>query len=159
MGAGQEIHNGRCTCGAIKYRLTSKPIFVHCCHCRWCQRESGSAFALNAMIEADRVELLEGTPEAVLVPTASGGGQKVFRCPSCRVSVWSNYLRAGELVRFVRVGTLEEPDRLPPDIHIHTVSKQPWIALPDGVPVMVNFYDREEYWPEAALARVKALAG
>jgi hypothetical protein len=159
MSADTEIHTGRCTCGEIKYRMTSKPIFVHCCHCRWCQREGGGAFALNALIEADRVELLEGTPDTILVATASGGGQKVFRCPSCRVSVWSNYLRAGELVRFVRVGTLEEPGRITPDIHIHTISKQPWIGIPEGVPVMENYYDREDYWPKDALDRVRALTG
>ncbi|MDA0341525.1 MAG: GFA family protein [Proteobacteria bacterium] len=154
-----ETHAGRCTCGGVKYRMTSKPLFVHCCHCRWCQRETGSAFALNAMIEADRVELLAGAPEAVTVETQSGGGQKIFRCPTCRVTVWSNYLRAGEKLRFVRVGTLEEPGRLAPEIHIHTVSKQPWVALPDGVPVVENYYSRDAYWPEDRLARVKALSG
>ena len=159
MSTDTETFLGRCTCGEVKYRMTSKPLFVHCCHCRWCQRESGGAFAINAMIEADRVALLEGAPEAILVPTPSGGGQKVFRCPSCRVSLWSNYLRAGELVRFVRVGTLEEPDRLPPDIHIHTVSKQPWITLPDDMLVMENYYDNKDHWPAESLERLKQLAG
>lgn len=158
MSTETETFAGRCTCGEVEYRMTSKPLFVNCCHCRWCQRESGGAFAINAMIEADRVELLEGEPKPVLVPTPSGGGQKVFRCPRCRVTLWSNYLRAGELVRFVRVGTLEEPDRLPPDIHIHTVSKQPWITLPDGVPVMENYYDNKAYWPAESLERLKRLA-
>ena len=153
-----ETHAGRCTCGEIKYRMTTKPMFVHCCHCRWCQRESGSAFALNAIIEADRVELLGGVPEMFLVDTPSGAGQKVFRCPTCRVSVWSNYVRAGDCVRFVRVGTLEELSRVSPDIHIHTVSKQPWITIPDGVPVVENYYNRDDYWPEEALARAKVLA-
>ena len=159
MSTDAETFEGRCTCGEVKYRLTSKPLFVNCCHCRWCQRESGGAFAINAMIEADRVDLLEGAPEPVMVPTPSGGGQKVFRCPSCRVTLWSNYLRAGELVRFIRVGTLEEPDRLPPDIHIHTLSKQPWVTLPDGVPAMEVFYSRDDYWPPESLERVKRLAG
>lgn len=149
--------NGRCTCGSVKYRITSKPLFVHGCHCRWCQRETGSAFATNAMIEADRVELLEGEPEPVLVPTPSGGGQKVFRCPTCRVTVWSNYLRAGEAVRFVRVGTLEEPDTLPPEIHIHTVSKQPWVSLPADVPAVEAYYSRDDYWPAECLARIAAV--
>ena len=149
-----ETHDGRCTCGEIKYRLSSKPLFVNYCHCRWCQRESGSAFAMNAMIEADRVELIEGTPEAIQVPTPSGGGQKVFRCPTCRVSVWSNYLRAGEQIRFVRVGTLEEPERVTPDIHIHMVSKQPWVVTPEGVPIVKDYYSHDKFWPEASLARI-----
>ena len=97
-------------------------MIVHCCHCRWCQRESGASFALNAVIEADRVLLLQGEPQPVNTPSLSGKGQKVARCPACRIALWSNYAGGGDLVRFVRVGTLDEPDRLPPDIHIYQVS-------------------------------------
>src|ERR1700728_5299410 len=116
--------DGRCTCGAVRYRMTSTPLFVHCCHCGWCQRETGASFALNAMIEADRVVVTAGEPEIVWTPSNSGKGQKIARCPSCRVALWSNYAEAGDAVRFVRVGTLEEPDRLSPDIHIFTMLKQ-----------------------------------
>ncbi len=144
---------GGCDCGGVRYRMTSMPIFVHCCHCRWCQRESGSAFALNAMIEADRVVLLHGKPELVDTPTNSGKGQKFHRCPSCRIALWSNYAGAGDAINFVRVGTLDEPDRLPPDIHIFTASKQPWVILPSDVPVMEAYYDRKEHWPAESLAR------
>jgi hypothetical protein len=151
--------NGRCTCGEIRYRLTSRPLFTHCCHCRWCQRETGTAFALNAMIEADRVELLRGKPEVVLTPSLSGKGQKIARCPTCRVAVWSNYGGAGDTVHFVRVGTLDDPDACPPDIHIFTESKQPWVVLPPGVPTVRQFYRRSELWPAESLARWKALTG
>src|SRR5512136_2622140 len=126
--------DGGCDCRHVRYRMASRPLFVHCCHCRWCQRETGASFALNAMIESDRVLLLQGEPEVVNTPSNSGKGQKIARCPVCRVAVWSNYAGAGDAVRFVRVGTLEEPDRLPPDIHIFTSSKQPWVALPPGMP-------------------------
>lgn len=149
--------DGHCTCGAVRYRLTALPLFVHCCHCRWCQRESGAAFALNAMIEADRVELLAGQPEAVMTPSNSGRGQKIWRCPTCRVALWSNYAGAGDAVHFVRVGTLDEPDRLPPDIHIFTASKQPWVVLPAGTPAVPEYYRREQYWPDAAQARWRTL--
>ncbi|MCW5747684.1 MAG: GFA family protein [Alphaproteobacteria bacterium] len=149
--------DGHCTCGAVRYRLTALPLFVHCCHCRWCQRESGAAFALNAMIEADRVELLAGQPEAVMTPSNSGRGQKIWRCPTCRVALWSNYAGAGDAVHFVRVGTLDEPDRLPPDIHIFTASKQPWVVLPAGTPAVPEYYRREQYWPDAAQARWREL--
>jgi hypothetical protein len=152
-----EVFDGACTCGQIRYRLHSRPLFVHCCHCRWCQRETGSAFAINAMIEADRVELLSGTPEIVETPSESGRGQKIARCPRCRVAVWSNYAGAGDAVRFIRVGTLLEPDRLPPDIHIFTESKQPWVVLPPGVPAVAQYYDRKEYWPEESNRRRDAL--
>ena len=125
---------GGCTCRAVRFRLTSRPLFVHCCHCTWCQRESGASFALNALIESERVELLSGEPELVETPSASGAGQRIARCPRCRVAVWSHYAGGGDAVRFVRVGTLDEPGRLPPDIHIFTASKQPWIVLAPGPP-------------------------
>ena len=149
--------NGHCTCGAIRFRMNSVPLFVHCCHCRWCQRESGASFALNAMIEADRVELISGDPEVVMTPTNSGQGQKVSRCPHCRIALWSNYAGAGAAVRFVRVGALDEPDRLPPDIHIFTSSKQPWVVLPADTPAVAEYYDRQQYWPPASLERRREL--
>ena len=148
---------GGCSCGAVRYRMTSQPLFVHCCHCRWCQRESGAAFALNALIEADRVVLLQGEPEIVNTPTASGKGQKIARCPHCRIALWSNYAGAGDTVRFVRVGTLDQPDLLPPDIHIYTASKLPWVTLPPGVPAVPEYYSSKQYWPPESLARRAAL--
>ncbi|HKT31812.1 MAG TPA: GFA family protein [Gammaproteobacteria bacterium] len=148
---------GGCDCRAIRYRLETKPLFVHCCHCRWCQRETGASFALNALIEAERVTLVSGEPEIVDTPSASGKGQKIARCPKCRIAVWSNYSGAGPAVRFVRVGTLDEPDHLPPDIHIFTSSKQPWIILPPGIPSVPEYYARKKYWPPESLARREAL--
>lgn len=137
--------------------MTSKPLFVHCCHCRWCQRETGASFALNAMIEAERVELLKGEVEVVNTPSNSGKGQKIARCPTCRIALWSNYAGAGDAVRFVRVGALDEPDRLPPDIHIFTASKQPWVVLPPGTPAVAEFYDRTKLWPKESLDRREQL--
>ena len=150
-------YEGGCACRAVRYRMVSRPLFVHCCHCRWCQRETGASFALNAMIEADRVVLLSGAPEVVLTPSNSGKGQKIARCPTCRIAVWSNYAGAGDKFRFVRVGTLDEPDRLPPDVHIFTASKQPWVVLPDGVPAYEIFYKRDEIWPAESIARRQAV--
>lgn len=148
---------GGCTCKAVRYRMESAPLFVHCCHCRWCQRETGASFALNAMIEADRVTHVGIEPELIDTPTESGRGQTIARCPTCRVAVWSNYAGAGPLLRFVRVGTLDNPDLLPPDIHIFTRSKQPWLLLPEGVPAVLEYYEREDCWPADSLARRMAL--
>lgn len=148
---------GGCTCGAVRYRMASKPMFVHCCHCRWCQRETGASFALNAMIEADRVVLLQGEPEVVSTPSHSGKGQRIARCPRCRIALWSNYAGAGDAVRFVRVGTLDDPDRLAPDIHIFTASKQPWVVLPPHAPAVEEYYDPRRHWPEESLERWRAL--
>lgn len=148
---------GGCACGAIRYRLNTPPLFVNCCHCRWCQRESGSAFAINAMIESDRVELIHGKPEMVDTPSASGKGQRFARCVHCRIALWSHYAGGGSRLSFVRAGTLDDPDQLPPDIHIFTSTKQPWVVLPDGVPVMDAYYDRRVHWPAESLARIDAL--
>ncbi len=153
---GDYSMEGGCTCGAVRYRMTSKPMFVHCCHCRWCQRETGASFALNAMIEADRVVLLRGSPEAVDTPSESGKGQKIVRCPDCHIALWSNYAGAGDALHFIRAGTLDEPDRLTPDVHIYTSSKQPWVVLPPGTPAFKEYYDRNELWPEESLARRRA---
>ena len=148
---------GGCDCHAVRYRMQTAPLFVHCCHCRWCQRESGASFALNAMIEADRVLDLGASPELVNTPSASGRGQIIARCPRCRLALWSYYAGAGPWVRFVRVGTLDKPELLPPDIHIFTAAKQPWVVLPEGVPVVAEYYEREEYWPAESLARSERL--
>jgi hypothetical protein len=145
--------DGGCTCQFVRYRMTGRPLIVHCCHCRWCQRESGSAFAHNAMIEADRVALLCGEVEAVATPSASGKGQRISRCLECRVALWSNYAGGGELIRFVRVGTLDDPDSMPPDIHIYTASKQPWVSLPAGVPAVPEYYRASEFWSKESLER------
>jgi len=150
---------GGCTCGSVRYRMTTAPMYVHCCHCRWCQRETGSAFAINAMIEADRGSVRQGKQEVILTPRIIGQGQKIARCPNCRVALWSNYAGAGDKVRFVRVGTLDDPDRLPPDIHIFTASKQPWVVLPQGALAFEEYYDREACWPAESLARRRALLG
>jgi hypothetical protein len=149
---------GGCDCGAVRFRMESAPMFVNCCHCRWCQRESGASFALNAIIEAERVTNLGVEPELVDTPSESGAGQKIARCPKCRVAVWSNYAGAGSMVRFVRVGTLDNPDLLPPDIHIFTETKQPWVQLPAGTPAVPECYEREQHWPPESLARRQDLA-
>jgi hypothetical protein len=150
-------HVGGCGCGAVRYRMSANPMFVHCCHCHWCQRETGTAFALNALIEADRVTMLQGEPEPVMTPSNSGKGQKIWRCPECRVALWSNYAGMGDLVNFVRVGTLDQADRLPPEIHIFTSSKQPWVVIPAEHAAVDEYYDKRRYWPKESLARFRQL--
>ena len=150
---------GGCACGGVRYRINHRPMFVHCCHCRWCQRESGASFALNALIESDRVALLKGSPETVNTPSESGKGQKIVRCPDCRVALWSHYAGAGDAISFIRVGTLDDPDRLPPDVHIYTASKQPWVVLPPETPAFEQYYERDQVWPEESLARRRKAIG
>ncbi|MFV0244388.1 MAG: GFA family protein [Qingshengfaniella sp.] len=149
--------DGGCTCGEIRYRLTEAPLFTHCCHCTWCQRETGAAFAMNAMIETDRLHLLSGVPDYVTIPSQSGHGQHIARCPTCRIAVWSYYGRLGRKMACVRVGTLDEPGKCPPGAHIFTSTKQPWLALSDHLPAFEAFYNRQEMWPAASLARYAVL--
>jgi hypothetical protein len=150
---------GGCDCRLIRYRLETRPLFVHCCHCRWCQRETGASFALNAMIESERVTNLGAEPELVLTPSESGRGQRIARCPECRIAVWSHYSGSGPLVKFVRVGTLDAPELLPPDVHIFTASKQPWVVIPPGAAAFPEYYEREKLWPAESLARRQLLLG
>lgn len=146
-------YDGGCTCRFVRYRVASKPLFVHCCHCRWCQRETGTSFALNALIESDRVQLLHGEVEIINTRSNSGKGQKISRCPKCHIAVWSNYAGAGDAIRFIRVGTLDEPGGLPPDIQIYTDSKQPWVIIPPDMPSVPEYYRASEKWPKESLER------
>ena len=148
---------GGCTCRQVRYRLRGKPLIVHACHCRWCQRETGTVHALNALYEADRVELIAGEPEIVVTPSASGRGQRIARCPTCRVAGWSNNPQAGEAVRFVRVGATDDPDAFPPDIHIYVSTKQPWVTLPPGARAVPEFYDVPTVWPAESLERMRVV--
>jgi hypothetical protein len=153
-----ESFDGQCACGEVRYRLTSRPMFVHCCHCLDCQRQTGSAFVLNALIETDRIEMLAGEPAAVPVPTDSGGPHDVYRCRTCQTALWSDYGRRPGM-RFVRVGTLDDPSAIPPDVHIFTRSKQPWVGLPSEVPAFAVYYDTKTLWPAEALTRRRAALG
>jgi hypothetical protein len=146
---------GGCSCGAVRYRLTSEPLFIHCCHCLNCQRQTGSAFVINLLIEADRVELLAGDPQPVDVPRDDGSKQRIYRCPTCQVAVYSDYGRPDVL--FVRAGTLDEPSGVTPDVHIYTKSKVGWITLPDDVPAFEVYYDSKALWPASSLERLRAV--
>lgn len=157
--AGSHSAEGGCGCDDVRYRMLGPPMIVHCCHCSWCQRETGSAFVLNALIETDRVQLMAGSVELVDTPSASGAGQQIARCGRCRTALWSHYAFAGigERVKFVRVGTLDVPAQLPPDVHIFTSSKLPWLSLAGGAPALPEYYRKKDIWSEASLARLQAL--
>jgi len=150
---------GGCTCGEVRYEILASPLIVHCCHCRWCQRQTGSAFALNALLEAEQVRVVKGEVEILAVASPSGKGQTIARCQSCRIAVWSSYYMGGlkDYIRFIRVGTLDNPDIMPPDVHIFTCSKQPWVQLPKDAAVVDHFYKYEDVWSADSLTRREAL--
>ena len=147
-------NEGGCSCGEVRYRLLSDSLFVHCCHCLNCQRQTGSAFVINVLIESDRVEVIAGEPVAVDVPRDDGTVQRIYRCSNCQVALFSDYTRPE--IWFVRAGTLDEPASVAPDAHIYTRSKLPWVTIPEGVPAFDVYYDSKTLWPPASLARLRA---
>ena len=155
MTDGEYPITGRCTCGAVEYEMRCEPIYVHCCHCTWCQREIGSAFAVNALIETSNVRLTSGNVEKIETPSNSGTGQEIVRCPSCEVALWSHYGAAKQKIAFVRVGTLDNSNACPPDMHIYTSTKLSWVKLDDSVPKMAEYYRRSEFWSDHSVARYK----
>lgn len=160
MDTQSDGYEGGCTCGHVRYTMKSKPMIVHGCHCRYCQKQSGAAFAINALVEAGQVELNKGEVIEITVDSPSGKGQKIARCPKCQIAVWSNYLimgDLGELVRFIRVGTLDNPDAFPPDIHIYTSTKQPWVIIPPGDLAVKESYIAADTWASESYARLTVL--
>jgi hypothetical protein len=111
---------------------------------------------INLLIEADRVELLAGAPQPIDMPRDDGSKQRIYRCPTCQVAVFSEYGRPD--VWFVRGGTLDQPSGVTPDVHIFTQSKLSWIMLPDSVPAFEVYYDMKALWPAASLERLEAIA-
>ena len=154
----QNEFEGGCACGQVRYRLRSAPMFVQCCHCRDCQRQVGSAFVVNALIEADRIEVEGAAPKAVSMPTDSGRPHDVYRCTVCRTAVWSDYGRRPALC-FVRACTLDDPAALASAAHIFTRSKLPWVILPQEVPAFAIYYDMAALWPAGSLERRRAILG
>jgi len=156
-----ETIKGGCSCGHIRYEMDATPLIVHCCHCSLCQRQTGTAFALNALIEAERVTLLQGEVEYTTLDSPSDKGQRVSRCPKCHIAVWSEYLMATDgrpnFVYFMRVGALDHSENLPPDVHIHTASKQPWVVLPPNARAYEISYERNETWMPDSIRRIDEL--
>jgi hypothetical protein len=155
MGVFQE---GGCSCAAVRYQLLSPPMFVNCCHCTLCQKQTGGAFVINAIIETSRIQLLKGQPVAVSMLTESGRPHDIYRCPSCQIAVWSDYGRRPAL-RFVRASTLDEPHRVVPDAHIYVRSKVPWLTLPANARQFSEYCDMDKEWSAESLARRQAILG
>ena len=149
---------GGCSCRGVRYRMQTAPLVVNACHCSWCQRETGSAFVVNALLEHDRLELLSdaGSIEVIDTPSASGRGQRIARCRSCKVALWSHYPGGGDAIAFVRVGTLDMPDAAPPDLHIFTDSKQKWLELPANARAFPGHCDPRVEWGDEAIQRFRA---
>jgi hypothetical protein len=149
---------GRCSCGAVTYALAAAPLFVHACHCRDCQRHTGSAFVINAMVLSADLQVITGEIAPWPAPAAKGAKHFIHRCAQCQSAVWSSYGGKKTAMVYLRVATLDRPEELPPSAHIFTRSKLPWVDLPKNVPAYKTWYDREKTWPPESLARRKAAA-
>lgn len=153
--SSNSIYEGGCSCGKLRYRMNADPLIVHACHCRQCQRITGSAFVMNSVIEKDAVEILTGTTANCHFPDSC---QTAFFCPDCATYVYSQYSSIGGYLSscwFVRVGTLDDPDRFPPNVHIFTSSKQPWVLIPPGTLKFEEFYNIKDVWQESSLTRME----
>ena len=144
---------GGCACGAVRYRLTAAPLIVHACHCRDCQRLSGSAFAVNIWIERCFVDADQARLGATMATAGSGKPQEIFRCPACGTALWSKYHAAPGDTVLLRAGTLDDPAAVEPDIHIFTRSKLPWVQLPAGAPAFETFYKLADLSPPESMER------
>jgi hypothetical protein len=108
---------------------------------------------MNALVEKTQVEILSGTIAEYLFPDTY---HTAFFCPECVTYVWSEYKSgAFDDCWFIRVGTLDQPDRLPPDVHIFTESKQPWVEIPKRTPNFDRFYPIKETWQESSMIRME----
>jgi hypothetical protein len=149
------MSEGGCSCGALRYRVAGAPLIVHCCHCRDCQRLTGSAFVVNLWMERSQVELLAGEPKTFELEGGSGKPHTVYFCGHCGAHVWSRYHRAPGDTVLLRAGTLDDPSAVKPDVHIFTRSKLPWVELPAGARAFRDFYDPAKVWPAESLARFR----
>lgn len=150
------LHGG-CDCKKIRYELLARPMFVNCCNCTWCQRETGSAFVINGVIESDNIKHHGQIPETKIIPSNSGKGQTLHFCPDCKVTLYSNYNGASPYLSFVRIGTLDNPDECPPNAIIFTSTKQKWVCYPDNIPQFEEYYDMKALYPAESWARRTAL--
>jgi hypothetical protein len=147
-----ETFDGQCFCGRVRYRMQGRPMFIHCCHCRDCQQQSGSAFVVNGLIEAERIKPMEGAPKPVSMRTDSGHPHDIYRCEACQSALWSDY-GGRTWLRFVRMATLDRAGEFVPDVHIFTRSKLPWVVLPEGARAFQEYYSTKAEWPEESIAR------
>ena len=145
---------GGCACGKVRYRVTAAPLIVHACHCRDCQRLTGSAFVVNLWIERRFVET-EARLTSNTVTAGSGKPHEIFRCPDCGTALWSKYHAAPGDTVLLRGGTLDHPEAVTPDVHIFTRSKLPWLDLPAGARTFESFYKLAEIWPEESRERLR----
>ena len=120
---------GGCQCGSVRYRLNAEPLALAVCHCRDCQRQSGSAFALSLFVPRKAFRLLSGELKTFATVCDSGRTKECAFCGSCGTRIYHQ----GKRGMSIKAGTLDDTSNLSPDAHYWTKRKQPWVEIPDGV--------------------------
>jgi hypothetical protein len=153
----ETIHHGGCACGEVRYRAKGEPIFVNNCHCRLCQRQTGSTSVVNAFFESERVAVTQGELAEYTLKAGSGGDHTIARCAKCGTALFSYYPRVGRLGTGIRVGSFDHPGAFTPTAVVFTESKMPWVALPEGIPAFEQYYNPKELFSPDSFARLIAL--
>jgi hypothetical protein len=148
----EDLIDGGCACGAVRYRLLKPPLFVHCCHCTRCQRESGTAYVAHGMIERANLEW-DGEVTAVRLPTDSKTRHEIVHCAACLTPLWGQHGRQPSVMVYLKVGTFDAPERCPPNAHIFVRSKLAWVAINPDIPQFARYYNAAKVWPQESLER------
>jgi hypothetical protein len=123
---------GGCLCGAIRYAFSGEPVFSLLCHCRDCQRQSGSGYIAAMRVPAASFRVTQGTPKLFRKPGDSGNEVNRAFCPDCGTTL---YIRVtGAEVVGVRAATLDDPSGFRPEANIFCKSAQPWDHMDPDVP-------------------------
>ena len=133
---------GGCACGALRYKLTADPLIVHACHCRDCQRLTGSAFVTNIWIERKFVEAGPAVPKSFKLTAGNGKHHEVFFCDAAHTCGANITCRRAIPCWFASERLIIRK----PDVHIFTRSKVPWLDLPKDVPAFESFYSMNVVW-------------
>ena len=142
---------GGCICGQVKYQIIDKPLFTQACHCKDCKVLTGSSYVVNSSI-LENTLIVEGEVSSTELKAGSGASYKTYFCTKCGNYVYADYDSAvGRLT--VRTKTLDNSEKFPPQVHIFTKDKDPWLNLSEDVICFKEMYDQKKTWPEDSLNR------
>ena len=125
-------YEGGCFCGSVRFSCTAEPAFSFYCHCSDCQRTGGGPFAVGLMVPSESFNV-RGDLQAYT--TIGSSGQEVHRhfCPRCGSGIYLETAAVPGNV-FLKAGVLDDAGWVKPEMHIFTVTKQPWLDLADSLP-------------------------
>tara|TARA_B100000579_G_scaffold278075_1_gene230015 strand:- start:122 stop:604 length:483 start_codon:yes stop_codon:yes gene_type:complete len=142
---------GGCICGQVKYYITEKPLFTQACHCKDCKVLTGSSYVVNSSV-LENTLFVEGEVSSTELKAGSGASCKTYFCNKCGAYVYADYDSAFKRLT-LRTKTLNNPENFPPQVHIFTKDKDPWLNLSKDVTCFEEMYDPKKIWPEESLKR------